>query len=172
MTKKSSARLQRDATAKQATDYTKKNTGWDDTHALYEKYQNHLNFMYSKVTKFFDIENIGSFIPLAEREYASSVVSGFAKDIKSFQGRLNALYNQHKSRKGHVDVEAGDYIFMVQLISAYQAYNRDAEMILSPMFTQVMGLIQSIESNIQRAVAAQNAAAAEAAAQAEPAAQI
>lgn len=161
MTKKSAGRQKRDQEVKKVEIFTNKNAAWGDTAALYTRHQNHLNFMSNKIMSFFEIPDIGKFVPAEQHEYARTVASGFQKDLMAFQDRLNKLYAQHSNKTGKLDVTiTGEYTFMVQLFSAYESYERDVQMILTPMFTQILALIHTIEQNIQASVRREAAAAA------------
>lgn len=146
MTKKSASRVQRD-------EFKKDNTAWEDLRNLYLTNQSALNTIVTSVKSFFEVKDIGLFIPMGERKYASEVIDALAEDVKNFQTRLNEIYDQHKSMNGKFDFNDTDYVRLISLGDQYVNFTQDFQTVLDPMYKQALGIMASIEQNIARIVA-------------------
>lgn len=149
MTKKSQARVARDENEKKIKAFKKHNTGWDDLKNVYLSQQGQLNAMGSTVSKFFGVKGIENYIAKNQEDYAVTIVTGFAEDMKRFQKRLVELHAQHSERSGMTDMEnPTDYAMLVQLGASYNDFNTDVMTILMPLHSQVMGLMSTIENRL------------------------
>lgn len=167
MTKKSLNRHKRDksnqALAAKETEQQKKiekfkqeNKAWDELHRIYFIQQDRLTTMSSHATIFFATPDLPLLLEPTTAQYTCDLIRGFAADLRIFQDRLLSLYNTHKDKTGNIDIEEdeGAYTTMVQLISSYNDFQADVDLILDPIYQQLLAVAQTIEDKARATLAA------------------
>lgn len=166
MTKKSQNRKQRDIANKKMMqqaqaqknkieEFKDNNRGWDDLQRIYYFNQDRLTTMSKHATIFFATPDLPLLLEEQTAKYTCDLIRGFAADLRSFQDRLLSLYNLHKERTGKVDIEEeeGAYTTMVSLLSSYNDFQNDVDLILDPIYQQLLAVAQTIEDKARAALA-------------------
>ena len=116
MTKKSSARLMRDAEQKQSKDYMRVNKCWDELNEMYVQMTQLLG-QHSALAVFGS--NVELVAMVADKETLSTNFGILANDLTTMNSELTQIHNQHANMTGG----AIDPNVLMQTISIFEQYN-------------------------------------------------
>lgn len=151
MTKKSQARLQRDA-------YKNNNTAWDDITEIYKNNHALHNEVATQVRNFFSIPNVADFTPTEERGKTAAALRTIDSDLEVFAKDLAMIYKGHAGRSGPLLPE-DDIMQVLALSEAYMNYSTRFEAIVSPTYTYLVSIMGAVEANAAKAAKADEEAA-------------
>lgn len=142
MTKKSSARLQRDA-------YKNNNTAWDDITGIYQNTFALLAEVSNQISSFFSIEGVEAFIPAAERTKTITVRNSLASDLAVFSADLDKIHAGHAGKTGGLK-EDDNILQIIELSEAYTNFSTRFEAIVTPSYQYLLTIMAAIETNARR----------------------
>lgn len=138
MTKKSAARMQRDA-------YRKNNTAWSDIEQLYQSNAALLSTISSQVAKFFAIEGVGAFLPADHRISTVTAIRTLATDVSAFQEDLEKIHAVHANRTGPLKPEE-DVVDVIRLSEAYINHENQVNAIVTPTYHYLLSIMERVET--------------------------
>ena len=100
MTKKSQARLQRDAQKRKEEEFFKNNNVWSDLEAIKQSCEAALYEANFQLSKFFKDEEVKNNLPRETINEVIISIRALSDDIKKFQNDLNMIASKHMNRTG------------------------------------------------------------------------
>lgn len=138
MTKKSFARLERDAAqgkskdARKARDnYFKANTGWDDCRDLYHSAAEMIVGTGETIRQGYSDKEVFKFFNHQEAVEVNTAIVGMNQDLQMFTDQLLAIFSIHRERSGAVSTDE-DFSAIIELAQAYSDFTTRFSAVVSP----------------------------------------
>lgn len=134
MTKKSQARLERDAAKKEYEKFKEKAKPWDDLKNIYQDCKNMLCNVPTQIAQLYSVERIEEF--LENRNITSNLIRCLSDDIKQMNQELETIYAGHKDRSGKANDEQ-EFLNTLSFVEAYNSFNVKFEGVIMPNVTEL-----------------------------------
>lgn len=158
MTKKSAARLERDAQAKeqeakliQFEKIKKTNKCWDELKQIANSCANMMLSTNAQLAAIYKTEGISNFLPNPVE--VKTTLRGLSQDLLTFNEDLSRIFNSHKDRSGGFTNE-DDFAASISVFEAYHAFQTRYDAIISPSVTYLLEQAAAAEQSILAAIQA------------------
>lgn len=155
MTKKSHARLQRDASKEQFGKLQKSNKCWDDLESLYISFAKGLVNTNEQLKQVYSIPYVVSLVP--KRDEVIVMLRGLANDITQFTNELRIIHSAHEGKTGGFSKEQ-EMLDSIEIFERYTQYQIRYDAVIMP---SVSFLLEQAEQAL--AIAAERETAQQAA---------
>lgn len=129
MTKKSHARLQRDATKKQFEELQRSNKCWDDLEGLYISFASGLVNTNQQLKDVYSIPAVVNLVP--KRNEVIVTLRGLASDITQFTDELRIIRSAHEGKTGGFLSEQ-EMLDSIEIFERYTQYQIRYDAVIMP----------------------------------------
>jgi hypothetical protein len=134
MTKKSSARLERDERSKQLEIERKNNKAWDDLNVIYSKCINQIFTVNNQIFELYKIPNIVYF--LENPNSTTDLIRCLESDLQVMKSDLEKIKDNHSSKTGGWK-EDEDFMNCLEVFEAYRAWETKFDGVIMPTVTNL-----------------------------------